>query len=227
MTPPEAEPRITAVLFDLDGTFADTLPDLAAALDAATGGADGVDLRRMRHLISFGGRRMVAEALGADPDDPEVDRVRIAFLEHYRAHLADRSRPFPGITAVIETLAARGVPWGIVTNKHAWLTEPLIAALALAPGCVVSGDTAPRAKPHPDPLLLAAQRLGVDARSCVYLGDARNDVVAARAAGMAALVAGWGYLPDGEDAAGWDPDGVIGEPEALLEWLDGRSAARC
>jgi len=220
MTPADSRSGTEAVLFDLDGTFADTLPDLAAALAAASGEHDAASLQRMRHLVSFGGRRMVAEVLGAGADAQRVDQVREAFLHHYREHIAERTRPFPGIPELVSALERRGLRWGIVTNKLAWLTEPLVAALAIEPHCVVSGDSAARAKPHPDPLLLGARQLRAAAPRCVYVGDAHNDVVAARAAGMPALVAGWGYLPRHDAACDWGAQQVIDAPAAVLRWID-------
>jgi len=216
-----ARPALRALLFDLDGTLADTLPDLGAALAAAARdhGLAPPELAGMRHLVSFGGRRMVAEALGRAADDPLVEAVRHDFLRRYRAAIAERSRLFPGIGALIAGLEEAGLAWGVVTNKLGWLTTPLLAALGLRPGCVVCGDSAPRAKPHPDPLRLAADRLACPTGACAYLGDARNDVIAARAAGMRALVAGWGYLPADDPAEAWGAEAVIATPAGVLAWL--------
>jgi phosphoglycolate phosphatase len=129
--------------------------------------------------------------------------------------------PFPGIPELIDALEARAIPWGIVTNKPAWLTDPLMAAIGLAEraACIVSGDTLARAKPHPDPLLHACRQIGRDPAHCWYVGDAERDVAAGRAAGMGTLVALFGYLGE-EDPGGWGAHGMIAAPLDVLDWLD-------
>jgi phosphoglycolate phosphatase len=209
------------VLFDLDGTLADTFPDLENALGRALaehGLAPG-ESARVRAAVSAGSRAMVEAALAGRPADAASLQAR--FLAHYRATLAERTRLFEGMAAVLDTLSAHGLGAGVVTNKLAAFTDPLIAALGLTTRlrCVVSGDSAPRAKPHPDPLRLAARRAGVPSARCVYVGDARNDVLAARAAGMPVAVAAWGYLPAEEDPASWAPDRLVRHPSQLLSWL--------
>ena len=220
-----AEParRLEAVLFDLDGTLCDTLPDLAAALDSAAReiGAGVVDEARLRPLVSRGTRAMLAGVLARDTDPARNDRVRRRFLERYRTGVAVRTRLFPGMNPVLEILERRGVRWGVVTNKHAWLTEPLLEALALhrRAACVVSGDTAAHPKPHPAPLLLACERLSVAPGAAAYVGDSRSDVDAGRAAGMITLSAGWGYIDPDDPPQGWGADVEAGTPEDLLAWV--------
>ena len=224
-----AEParRLEAVLFDLDGTLCDTLPDLAAALDSAAreigaGVVAGVvDEARLRPLVSRGTRAMLAGVLARGADPARNDQVRRRFLERYRTGVAVRTRLFPGMNPVLEILERRGVRWGVVTNKHAWLTEPLLEALALhrRAACVVSGDTAAHPKPHPAPLLLACERLSVAPGAAAYVGDSRSDVDAGRAAGMITLSAGWGYIDPDDPPQGWGADVEAGTPGDLLAWV--------
>lgn len=194
---------IRAVLFDLDGTLVDTAPDLGHALN----------LQRVRHGLapladdlirpqaSHGARGLLGLGFGVQPDDPRFPAMREEFLELYAANLCHRSRPFPGISELLDAIEARGLKWGVVTNKPARFTEPLMSLLDLAERatCIVSGDTCPEPKPHPAPMLAAAGLCGAAPAECLYLGDAQRDIDAARAAGMPALVAAWGYL-DAHDA---------------------------
>lgn len=147
---------------------------------------------------------------------------RNLFLAHYAAHISRHTRLFDTMPEVLATLEAAGMPWGIVTNKPAYLTTPLLEALALhqRAASVISGDTLEVAKPHPRPLLVAAQQCGVLPRQCVYVGDAERDIAAGRSAGMTTLIAGWGYLPSGGEHQGWQADAVVARPLDLLSWLD-------
>ena len=236
----ETAPRIEAVFFDLDGTLADTLPDLADALTFVAGGAGTgagpgtgasaastgasaglVDETRLRPLISRGGREMIASVLPPDADQGQLDRARRRFLARYRERIAVRTRLFPGIDSVLRTLEGFGVRWGVVTNKHAWLTEPLLESLDLHRGaaCVVSGDTAAHPKPHPAPLLLACERLSIAPHSAVYVGDARSDIESGRAAGVTTVSAGWGYLDPDDPPQRWGADVDTGTPDDLLAWI--------
>ena len=221
-----AEPAVRwleAVLFDLDGTLADTLPDLAGALDAVARriGAGAVDEARLRPLVSRGTRAMLADVLAHESDRARLDHARRRFLERYREGVAVRTRLFPGMAAVLDTLEGHGVRWGVVTNKHAWLTGPLLEALGLhrRAACVVSGDSAAHPKPHPAPLLLACERLSIAPAAAAYVGDARSDVESGRAAGMVTLSAGWGYFDPDDPPHGWGADVDAGTPGALLAWL--------
>ena len=221
--PAQPARRLEAVLFDLDGTLADTLPDLAGALDsvARETGAGTVDEARLRPLVSRGTREMLASVFAHESDRARVDHARRRFLERYREGVAVRTRLFPGMDAVLDTIERRGARWGVVTNKHAWLTEPLLEALGLhrRAACVVSGDSAAHPKPHPAPLLLACERLSIAPAAAAYVGDSRSDVESGRAAGMATLSAGWGYF-DPEDPPGvWGADVDAGTPGDLHDWV--------
>ena len=215
-------PRGRALLLDLDGTLLDTAPDMAAALNALRRecGQPELGFATIRPQVSHGAAALVRLGFPA-ARDAEFETLRRRFLDLYRAALATHTRLFPGYDAVLDTLAAQAVPWGIVTNKPGWLTDPLVAELGLAAraGCVVSGDTVAERKPHPAPLLHAAGLLGVAPASCVYAGDAERDIVAGRAAGMATVAVRFGYLAAGEDPAAWNPDGIVERPGELLDWV--------
>jgi N-acetyl-D-muramate 6-phosphate phosphatase len=213
---------LRAVLFDLDGTLLDTAPDMVGALNA---------LRReellapmpydtIRSAVSHGAARVVKTGF---PDaSPETSlRLQQRFLEIYRSALSRETRLFPGMSEVLDALESSGIKSGIVTNKAAWLTEPLLAELGLRArfACVVSGDTLAERKPHPAPLLHAAALAEVLPGDCIYVGDAERDVQAAHAAAMPALVANYGYLRADEDSARWGGDGYLQRPLDLLDWL--------
>ncbi|MFZ0254410.1 MAG: HAD-IA family hydrolase [Gammaproteobacteria bacterium] len=219
--PPEA---LRTVLFDLDGTLADTAPDLAYALNQvlAEQGHEGLALERVRPLVSLGGRAMVELACGLPREAPGFEALYLRFLSLYQENLATRTKLFPEMEAVLAHLEAKQMNWGIVTNKVAFLTVPLVQALGLADraACVVSGDSTPRQKPHPDPLLLACEQTGSHPRQCLYVGDAPRDIVAGQRAGMRTLVALFGYIPAGEDPLQWGADGTITTPLELIQWLD-------
>ena len=221
----EAEPvrRLEALLFDLDGTVADTLPDLADALSAVArdAGAAAVDEARLRPLVSRGGRAMIASVLAPVADEARLDRARRRFLTRYRERIAVRTRLFPGMDSVLDTLDRYGVRWGIVTNKHAWLTEPLLQSLDLhrRAACVVSGDSAAHPKPHPAPLLFACERLSVAPSAVAYVGDSRSDIDSGRAAGVTTVSAGWGYLDPDDPPHCWEADVDTGTPGELLAWV--------
>lgn len=213
---------LRGVLFDLDGTLLDTAQDMAQALNRlrSAEGLDELPFERIRPLVSHGAPRLIRLGFG-EPDAARYETLRTRFLEFYRAALAVHTRLFAGFEEVLDAIEQAGLRWGIVTNKPGWLTNPLLEQLGLAArcGCVVSGDTLAERKPHPLPLLHAAALIRLEPRDCVYLGDAERDVQAARNAGMIPLVAGFGYLGEGEDPAAWQPDAVLGRPEDLLDWL--------
>ena len=215
---------IRAVLFDLDGTLADTAPDLAAALNRllAERGRDAVPIERARPLTSSGARGMLRAGFGIDPQHADYETLKARFLELYAANVCGETRLFDGIGDLLGALERRSLPWGVVTNKAERFTFPLLEALALAArtGCVVGGDTTGRAKPHPEPLLHAARVLGVPPADCLYVGDDLRDIQAARAAGMRALAAAYGYLGEAGDPAAWGADAVIAHPREVLIYLD-------
>lgn len=219
--------RPQGVLFDLDGTLLDTAPDLAAALNRtrADYGLAPLPYDQIRPWVSHGSYALTRLGFTYTEDSPEFETARLALLDHYHAHVADATTPFPGMASLLGEIEARGLRWGIVTNKPGWLTAPLLERLALDwnPGCVVSGDTLPERKPHPAPLLHAARLIDCPPTRCVYIGDAERDVAAGLAAGMRTLVAAYGYVGPGEDPAQWDATAILDSPAAIAGWL----AAQC
>jgi N-acetyl-D-muramate 6-phosphate phosphatase len=220
---------LLAVIFDLDGTLLDTAPDMVGALDALRleNGLAPLPFDAVRASVSHGSGRLVR--LGF----PDADLERLAalqrrYLEIYGAELSRKTRLFPGMDAVLAELALRRLALGIVTNKPAWLTEPLLKQLGLREQfvCVISGDSLSERKPHPMPLLHAARLAGAAPEYCLYVGDAERDVQAARAAGMRSLVATYGYLAEGENWRAWGGDGAIAAPGELLGWLEPGSFER-
>lgn len=214
---------LRGVLFDLDGTLLDTARDMAQALNRvrAGEGLSALPFDQVRPLVSHGAPRLLKLAFG-EPEPARYEELRRRFLDAYRGSLAVHTRLFAGFDRVLERIEQAGMRWGVVTNKPGWLAEPLLEETGLAArcGCIVSGDTLAERKPHPLPLLHAAGLLGLEPHSCVYVGDAERDVQAARKAGMIPLVAGFGYLGDGEDPAAWQPDAIFARPEELIDWLE-------
>ena len=209
------------VLFDLDGTLADTFKDLFWALNRALEEHGHTPARpaAIRMRVNQGARAMTRAALPLH--STQLDGVLQRFLELYEQHLAVRTTLFDGIEEILTTLEQTGIDFGIVTNKPARYSEPLLDQLQLRSRlcCLVSGDTSARAKPHPDPLLYAAHVCKVAAAHCVYIGDAYNDVLAARAARMRVAVATYGYLGADDDPLTWNADALIDHPAQLDDWL--------
>ncbi|HXF67263.1 MAG TPA: phosphoglycolate phosphatase [Burkholderiales bacterium] len=210
---------VRAVLFDLDGTLADTAPDLNAALNRvrAARGLAPLPLSATRCHASRGARGLLGAGFGLAPGDPGYDALREEFLAAYGADLCRETRLFPGVPELLGALEASGLRWGVVTNKQEHLAHTLLERLGLRnrAACVIGGDTTAWFKPHPGPLLAACGALGMEAGACIYVGDDRRDVEAARAAGMRIAVAEWGYL-GGEEPESWEADWLIKSPQELL-----------
>jgi N-acetyl-D-muramate 6-phosphate phosphatase len=221
-TGPDGRPAATrAVLFDLDGTLLDTAPDMVGALNAlrVERHLEPLPYEHVRPSVSRGAARLVH--IGFPDVDPEAfAELQSRFLQLYRESVGVETRLFDGMDRVLAELGRRGLPCGIVTNKPAWLTEPLLDELDLRRlfACIVSGDTVSERKPHAMPMLHAARLAGVEPSQCVYIGDAERDIQAAHAAGMPALVATYGYLQPDEDWQAWGGDGFIHRPIDLLGW---------
>jgi N-acetyl-D-muramate 6-phosphate phosphatase len=213
---------LSAVLFDLDGTLLDTAPDMVGALNALRREESLAPLPydEIRSAVSHGAARVVKAGFpSANPE--RALQLQQRFLEIYRGALSRETRLFPGMEEVLDALASWHIKSGIVTNKAAWLTEPLLSELGLRArfACVVSGDTVTERKPHPMPMLHAAALAEVAPAECIYVGDAERDVQAAHAAAMPALVANYGYLRADEDSTRWGADGYLTQPLDLLDWL--------
>ncbi len=207
-----------AVLFDLDGTLLDTAPDMAGALNAlrTLEGLAELPFGAIRPHVSHGASRLIEIGFACN-EGTRFEDLRSRFLALYSHDIASQTRVFPGLEPILARMDQVGMPWGIVTNKPGWLTEPLVDALGLRARlrCVVSGDTLARRKPHPDPLLHAAGQMRCRPADCIYVGDAERDVQAGRAAGMRTIVAGFGYLAPGDDPAAWQADAIVAEPGEL------------
>jgi N-acetyl-D-muramate 6-phosphate phosphatase len=211
-----------AVLFDLDGTFADTAADLAAALNRLREeqGLEPLPVERVRPFASAGARGMIAASFGLKPGHAEYEALRSAFLEFYDERTCVETTLFPGIADLLDELEGRRIAWGIVTNKTLRFTEKILYALGVNPACVVGGDSTPHLKPHPAPLLLAAEKLRIPGEDCFYLGDDLRDIQAARAAGMRPIAVNWGYHhPDSGHPSSWQAAAVIDAPQDLLAHL--------
>jgi len=209
------------VLFDFDGTLADTAPDLAAAANRQRIRRElpPLPFERLRPVASKGARGLLHAALGMTPDDPGYEATRLQFLEDYAAASTANSPLFPGIPDLLNMLEAQGYAWGIVTNKATALAQPIIDHLGLTARCatIVCGDTAARAKPFPDPLLLAAQEAGYPPARAIYVGDDLRDIQAAQAAGMPVIAAAYGYLGADEDITLWKADAHAQQPQDLWD----------
>jgi phosphoglycolate phosphatase len=216
---PRSAPR--AILFDLDGTLADTAPDLAAAVNQLrrARGLAPAAYELLRPTASAGARGMIGAAFGLQPHDEGFAVLREGFFDNYEAAIAVHSTLFPGVQELLDGITDAGLAWGIVTNKPARFTDPLVPLIGLGhAGCVVSGDTTAHAKPHPAPLLEAAARLGLAPEQCWYVGDDLRDIQAGQAAAMLTIACGWGYCGATEPQS-WQADYVLDTPHALLALL--------
>lgn len=214
---------VQAVLFDLDGTLIDSAPDLGAAADEmrVARGLPSRPLADYRPLAGAGARGMLAVAFGIEPEHPDFLPLREEFFTNYERRLTASTLVFPQVHELMAALLQRGLRWGVVTNKSARFTEPLTRAMPLfaSAGTIISGDTTAFSKPHPEPLLEAARRLGLPPNQCVYVGDDERDIVAGRAAGMATVAVRYGYLGEKADTALWGAHATINSALELLPLL--------
>lgn len=213
-----------AVLFDLDGTLADTAGDLAGALNHLRVQRDlpPLPLNELRPYASAGARGLIGVGLDIHPGHDEFEPLRLAFLAAYARCLSDTTTLFDGMASLLDQLEARGLKWGVVTNKPHRFTVPVMEGLGLMQraGTVISGDSTAHAKPHPLPLLTACEQLGVPPALALYVGDDLRDIQAAQAAGMPSAAARWGYIGHNGDIADWGADVIASSPLDLLHFLD-------
>jgi phosphoglycolate phosphatase len=211
-----------AVLFDLDGTFADTAPDLGNAVNAmrAARGLPPVALSETRRVTSLGARGLLGVGFGIGPEHADYAAMREEFLQIYENNLCCETVLFPGMAELVDRLEAEGLRWGIVTNKAERFALPLLKQLGYGSraACIVGGDTTGHMKPHPAPLLAAAERLEMQPGACVYVGDDERDIQAGRAAGMATLAVRFGYL-NGSDPETWGADGLVSTPGEIIKFI--------
>jgi len=214
---------IKAVLFDLDGTFADTAPDLAASLNhaRATRNLPPLPLEMLRPQASHGSRGLLEVGFGIEPGHPDFDTLRDIFLDHYGRNICVHTTLFDGMAQLIDELERRDIRWGIVTNKPHRYTVPLMQALGYAKRAafLISGDTCAHAKPHPEPILRACQLIGVTPAQCLYLGDDLRDMRAANAAGMPGIIANYGYVNGDATVENWNAQGSVDKPRELIAYL--------
>ena len=216
--------RFSAVLFDLDGTLLDTAPDLGAAANhvlAQIGKAPLSDFV-IRQTASDGALALIKAGLSeTEQAEHDLTILRQQLLDHYVQHLYIGTRPYDGMVELITWLNSSAIPWGVVTNKPAFLTDPLLALVTELPNCAVavSADTLPLRKPHPEPLWHACEQIGVAAKDCLYVGDHIRDIEAGRNAGMTTAIAAWGYIAENERLADWQADVEMADPHSLLAWL--------
>jgi len=213
--------KARAVLFDLDGTLADTAPDLAAAVNQMRlqRKLEPAPYASLRPHASSGARGLLAAGFGIKPEDSDYEPMRLEFLSNYEQAICLHSTLFAGVTEMLAMIVERKLAWGIVTNKAARFTQPLVPLLGLEhAACIISGDTTPYAKPHPAPLLEAARQLGIAPEECCYLGDDLRDIQAARAAGMHSIAVTWGYCGQTEPQQ-WQADVLLHSPAELFNFV--------
>lgn len=223
MTTTKQSPKITTVLFDLDGTLIDTAPDMAAALDVLCDEEQQSRLPfdQVRPMVSNGSVALVTLAFGDKLDEKTLDRLKARYLEIYQNDLAVHSQLFDEMDKVLLQLEQNNIKWGVVTNKPGWLTEPLMQALGLfqRAACIVSSDSTKNRKPHPEPMYHACKLAGSQPEECVYVGDAQRDIEAGENAGMQTIIAQYGYIGDWENTDDWQADHSIQTPSQLLALL--------
>ena len=214
-----------AILFDFDGTLADTAPDLVAATQnlLRAQGLPALPYAVLRQVCSSGARGLLGAAFGLTRDDAAFEPMRQGFLREYRACLTQDTRLFDGVPELLKALTERSIAWGIVTNKATDLTTPIVQHLlfdsGLPPATVVCGDTTAHAKPHPAPLLKACADLGLAPQDCWYVGDDRRDIQAAQAAGCLPIGVSFGYHPEQDPPQGWGAAAVAASALGVLALL--------
>ena len=214
---------VKAVLFDLDGTFADTAPDLAAALNhtRASRQLPPLPLDTIRPQASHGSRGLLKLGFGIEPEHSDYDALRDIFLAYYERNICVYTRLFGDMAELVAALEQRGIQWGIITNKPHRYTVPLMQALGMASraACLISGDTCAHAKPHPEPMLKACELIGVTPAQCLYLGDDLRDMQAANASGMRGIIACYGYVSGDVSLKNWNAYASVNQPTELLAYL--------
>jgi len=215
--------NVRAVLFDLDGTLIDSAPDLGAAADRlrTDRGLEPLPLHAYRPMAGAGARGMLSVAFGITPEHPDFSLLREEFFTNYERRIHEQTDVFAGVPELVAALKQRALRWGVVTNKMTRFTSLIARRVTLfgGAGAIISGDSTPYSKPHPAPLLAAAEQLGLAPRECIYVGDDERDIQAGRAAGMGTVAAMYGYLGAGLSPADWGADAMIYSPIDLLKLI--------
>lgn len=215
---------LEAVLFDLDGTLADTAPDLGGAANRLRieEGLPALPLPALRPHVSQGVRGLLRIAFGLTPDDETYPELAERLLTHYRARICQETVLFEGIPELLAQIEAQSLAWGIVTNKRMRFTDPLAAELGLdkRTPCIVSGDTTAAAKPSPLPILHACALLAARPERSLYIGDDKRDIEAGRAAGCRTIAVRYGYLGDSGPIESWGADLIVDHPAEIGIYLN-------
>ena len=214
---------IKAVLFDLDGTFADTAPDLAAALNQVLveEGEPALPFEIIRPVVSHGGNALIRLGFNFNEQHTDFERLRKRFLTIYQNNISNLTTVFDGIKELLETLESKQISWGIVTNKPAWLTDPLMEQMGYTnrAATIVSGDTTQERKPHPEPLFYACREMNCQPSECLYIGDAERDIIAGNSAGMTTITALFGYIEPNDTPENWGANAMIEHPKDIESFL--------
>jgi phosphoglycolate phosphatase len=212
-----------AVLFDLDGTLCDTALDFTLALNRLLEEENlpARTLTQVRNQVSNGALAIIEMAFPDIQHEGIKLSLRNRMIDYYKEHISWHTRLYPGMALILSQLKQHNIPWGVVSNKPELLTKQIINALSLdyLPHSIIGGDTLSVAKPHPEPLLLAANQCGAASHQCLYIGDHYRDVVAAKAAQMKAVAVTFGYLSEQEDPYTWGADVVVDSPYQLARFL--------
>lgn len=215
---------IRAVLFDLDGTLLDTAYDLGLALNhlLQEEKLPVIPFEKIRPMAGSGCRGLLKIGMNIEPADPRYSGFSERLLTLYQHYLLETTQFFPGMEKTLAFLEQKKIPWGIVTNKPAKYTDPLIAHMQLNKRalCVISGDSLSKSKPHPEPILHACDLLQHPPENCLYIGDSAIDIQACKAAGSPSLAALYGYIPAEEDPMTWGANGYIHHASEIIRWLD-------
>jgi N-acetyl-D-muramate 6-phosphate phosphatase len=213
----------SAVLFDLDGTLVDTAPDLAYALNSLLieQGQEPLAYEDIRPAASHGSIALLKLGFNLSLEDDNFKSLQQRFIELYQDNIDRETTLFEGMEEVIDKLEANNISWGIITNKPAFLTDPLVEKLGLVEraACVVSGDTTAHSKPHPAPMLHACNLINHNPHDCLYIGDAKRDIEAGKNARMKTITARWGYLSEHDKPENWQADAIIDHPREILQWI--------
>jgi phosphoglycolate phosphatase len=214
---------IRTVLFDLDGTLADTAPDLAFALNQVLveQGREPLPFDTIRPVVSHGAVELTRLGFEIDPEHPDFPHLYQRLLDIYLANIARETSLFPGMIELLNSIEENNMNWGVITNKPARFTEPLMDALNLSEraACIVSGDTCENRKPHPESILHGCQLAGSEAAQCVYIGDAQRDIEAGNRAGMKTIVALFGYIGADDVPHDWQADALLNSPRDIADWI--------